>query len=58
MNDPEKSQERREGPRRWEDVIFPSYRIQEPSRPAQRVPRWIERMEQNAKDFSGQVKDR
>ena len=50
MNDPQRPQEAPQGLSRWEEVIFPSYRIIPRSERSQRVlPRWLEIQQQSGK---------
>jgi hypothetical protein len=42
MNAPQRPQEAPQATERWVEVLAPSFKIQEPSRPSQ--PVWIQRM--------------
>lgn len=56
----ERPQDALEGRRRWEDVLFPSYRSEPASGRSQRLqrPRWLDRGEDAVtKDLTGQVRD-
>jgi hypothetical protein len=52
VNAPRKPQETLQATERWIEVLAPSYRIQAPSRPSQRVPAWVQRLGLNAKDLT------
>jgi hypothetical protein len=54
MNSPQRPVERREGLSRWEEVLAPSFKIQEPSGRSCEAA-WVKRLRLNAKDLTGKV---
>ena len=56
MNASERPSEALEGLSRWEEVLFPSYRIQQPVRPSEAParPKWLDRLQ--AKDMTDQIR--
>jgi hypothetical protein len=45
-------QEAPQATERWMEVLAPSWRVQAPSRPSERVPVWVKRLGLNAKDLT------
>jgi len=58
VNGSQRPREGQEGLSRWEEVLFPSYRIRKPSATSDALPRWIQRMREQgqAKDLTGYLR--